>query len=178
MVGDPHCKGFGQTGWWFFKGEPGPVVLYNDARGVVVTATLALGGFHGKSATFIRAVTVESDEHVVTLVLAMVKRAWSLDVAATGRPGGLVTTISETQATIDVSYLNVRVAQRQPKKPAAVQDPMYGNWLDVYLTIKSPLPMPVGGLLGSTYTPRRSSAAVSTEDGSPTFSIASIGFDE
>ena len=27
-------------------------------------------------------------------------------------------------------------------------DPMYGEWLDVYLTVLKPLPLPVRGLLG------------------------------
>lgn len=30
-----------------------------------------------------------------------------------------------------------------------LRDPKYGEWLDVYLTILQPLPLPVGGILGA-----------------------------
>jgi hypothetical protein len=31
------------------------------------------------------------------------------------------------------------------------KDPNFGDWLDVYLTILQPLPLPVGGLLGERH---------------------------
>ena len=33
-----------------------------------------------------------------------------------------------------------------------VRDPLYGEWLDLYLTVLAPLPLPVGGLIGETRT--------------------------
>jgi hypothetical protein len=49
---------------------------------------------------------------------------------------------------ISLPYLRIRVAQRAPYKPNQVAAPNYGEWLDVYLTVLKPLPLPTGGLLG------------------------------
>ncbi len=41
----------------------------------------------------------------------------------------------------------------------------YGQWLDVYLTLLQPLPMPVGGLLGATYKPPAADGAAAASSG-------------
>jgi hypothetical protein len=56
-----------------------------------------------------------------------------------GAPAGVV---------ITTPYLRIRAVQRAPYKPEYLADPLYGEWLDVYLTILQPLVPKVEGLLG------------------------------
>ena len=59
----------------------------------------------------------------------------------------------------------------QPPLPHAAyqaRDPKYGNWLDLYVTVRSPLPPPVSGVLGSTYAARTRAASV-TDGGDPIY---------
>ena len=43
--------------------------------------------------------------------------------------------------------------------PSQPQSGSFPNWLDCYLTVLQPLPLPTGGLLGSTYRPPPTTAA-------------------
>ena len=42
---------------------------------------------------------------------------------------------------------------------ARAKDPKYGNWLDLYVTLRAPLPPPVDGVLGKTYSMRARAAS-------------------
>ena len=52
-------------------------------------------------------------------------------------------------AVFTTPYLRIRAEQRWPTLPQQKADPRFGNWLDVYLTLLAPPPLPVGGLLGA-----------------------------
>ncbi|EFN51201.1 hypothetical protein CHLNCDRAFT_59322 [Chlorella variabilis] len=77
----------------------------------------------------------------------------------------------------ELQYLHELRQQRAEEPPARqrgdcntwnclqLRDPKYGEWLDVYLTILQPLPLPVGGILGSTYKPPAGDAVVASASG-------------
>lgn len=56
----------------------------------------------------------------------------------TGRP----------MVTITTPSLRIEAKQRRPQRPAQKADPLYGEWLDVFITVLRPLPLPVTGLVG------------------------------
>jgi hypothetical protein len=60
---------------------------------------------------------------------------------------------------ITTPYMRIRAVQRAPYKPEYIADPLYGEWLDVYITLLQPLVPQVQGLLGSTYKPPPTPAA-------------------
>ncbi|KAL4433924.1 hypothetical protein ABPG75_000365 [Micractinium tetrahymenae] len=174
IVGDPHYQGFGQQGgrWDLFTGQAGRAyTLYTDGKGVRLDSTFGAGGPDGK-ATFIRALTFTRGLVRVTATLSKPGAAWVLQVTANGQPLGPMQSVrlgpaqdsigvqaAPTKAgrpagiIITLPYLRIRAEQRAPYKPGQLQNPNYGEWLDVYLTITGPLPGKPGGLLGSTYKP-------------------------
>ncbi|KAL4428198.1 hypothetical protein ABPG75_002287 [Micractinium tetrahymenae] len=174
MVGDPHYQGFGGGKWDMFVGQPGQTyTLYSDGRGATLTALFGAGGPTGK-ATFIRAITFSRGPNRTSATLARLGASWVLQVTANGRPVGAMQTVKigddiVVQATpvragrhsgiiVSLPYLRIRAAQREAYKQGQAQ-PDWGNWLDVYLTVLAPLPTPVGGILGRTYTPAQAAAA-------------------
>ena len=49
---------------------------------------------------------------------------------------------------ITTPYMRIEAKQRRPLKPGQLADPLYGEWLDVFISLYKPLPEPVGGLIG------------------------------
>jgi hypothetical protein len=111
----------------------------------------------------------------VTAALNKIGKNWLLQVTAGGRKVGpyqsvkldnnvlvevpLVKNGAPAGVVITTPYLRIRAVQRAPYKPEYLADPLYGEWLDVYLTILQPLVPKVEGLLGSTYKPPPTVAA-------------------
>ncbi|KAL4443654.1 hypothetical protein ABPG75_011391 [Micractinium tetrahymenae] len=182
IVGDPHYRGFDYTGgpYDLFVGQPGQTyTLYSDGRGATLAALFGAGGPTGK-ATFIRAITLSRGPNRTSATLARLGASWVLQVTANGRPVGAMQTVKigddiVVQATpvkagrpsgiiVSLPYLRIRAAQREAYKQGQAQ-PDWGSWLDVYLTVLAPLPTPVGGILGRTYSPARAQAAASAGSG-------------
>ena len=56
-----------------------------------------------------------------------------------------------TRVQVTTPVFSIRAVQRKANKSWQSRDPLYGQWLDLYVTLKKPLPLPVGGLLGPSY---------------------------
>ena len=52
---------------------------------------------------------------------------------------------------ISAGNLKVEAKQRKPLKPGQLADPLYGEWLDVFISVLDPLPPPVMGLIGACH---------------------------
>ncbi|KAI3431532.1 hypothetical protein D9Q98_004582 [Chlorella vulgaris] len=140
--------------------------MYTDGKGTKLSTTFAAGGYSGK-ATFIRAVQLTRGSLGASATLVKVNNRWVLKVLANGRPvaasqtvnlgGNIVVKVTRAQngrpveVVITTPYLSIRVAQRARYYSPNVVDTRYGEWLDVYLTVLRPLPLPVGGLLGEEH---------------------------
>ena len=58
---------------------------------------------------------------------------------------------SPTRVLISTPLMAITAVHRKAYKPNEARDPLYGRWLDVHISLKAPLPLPVGGLLGPSY---------------------------
>lgn len=78
---------------------------------------------------------------------------------------------------ISLPYLSLRCEQMAPSQP---QSGSFPNWLDCYLTVLQPLPVPTGGLLGSTYRsqPLPTTDALVAEAASRPAATAAFVFEE
>ena len=61
-----------------------------------------------------------------------------------------------TSVQLTTPVFSIRAVQRKAYLWWQMRDPLYGQWLDLYITLKKPLPLPVGGLLGPSYPVGRS----------------------
>ncbi|KAI3436273.1 hypothetical protein D9Q98_002326 [Chlorella vulgaris] len=164
MVGSLFWVGFNHRGgaWNRLAGQPGQSrILYGDGNGIKLMATFAAGGYQNKQA-FIRTLTLT--QGVVTTSTKLVQQGsrWVLRVVAKGQPvtgpqrveigrgitvratrfeGGLPTGVIVT-----TPHLRVRVAQRALNPANVVPNKPYGEWLDVYVALLAPPPLPTGGL--------------------------------
>ncbi|KAI3432594.1 hypothetical protein D9Q98_004142 [Chlorella vulgaris] len=177
MVGGLWWIGFNYQGgaWNRLSGKPGQVfTLYSDAKRVKLTATFFAGGFDGK-ATLIRAITLTRGGITTSVTVAKRRTRWVLEVVAKSPALGAVNVgtnrvnaggniiVQGTPvenglpigATITLPWLKVRVAKRARYSDAGVLQPDYGEYLDVYLDLVAPPPLPTSGLFGATYKPSK-----------------------
>lgn len=70
-----------------------------------------------------------------------------------------------TSMQLTTPLMLVKVVQRKPSKPHQMKDPLYGQFLDTYITLRAPLPLPVGGLLASSYRAPTAHAAAAVAAG-------------
>lgn len=189
-MGDPHYIGFDYVSgpWKLFPGAPGKTYnLFQDGTMSKLDSLFAAGGPGGK-ATFIRGITFSRGPAVqVSAMLNKIGKQWKLAILANGnkvapyqsvRLGtnvvvevSLVKNGAPSGIIISTPYMRIRAVQRAPYKPEYIADPLYGEWLDVYITLLQPLVPPVTGLLGSTYkappTPAAATAATQAWKANP-----------
>ncbi|PSC75248.1 hypothetical protein C2E20_1128 [Micractinium conductrix] len=191
IVGDPYVHGF-QGQFWMWKGvgerEYKLLVVGDGSR---MDGTLGWGGLKGKQ-TFLRDITFKrGDSRTKTELVKVGEKAWAMRVYADGKmiespyetaeladgttvePFDVNTDNSFPQAVrINTPYLRIEAIQRFPSRPAQINAPDYGNWLDVFVYVKRALPEPVKGILGATYAPPPEGAV-----GAASTPMASIQFD-
>jgi hypothetical protein len=180
-------RGFDRD-WFEFAGEPGSTyTLLTTGDGAQLDATFAAGGLKGQ-ATFVRGLHfTQGTTDIKVLVAELPSGDWQMGVGVNGVSMGLNDfirlpdgiTVETTPNFRDTGRPSVTIQtpqnlkiegkQRQPTKPAQIADPLYGEWLDTFITVQDPevgLTQPVAGLIGETYTgPLVGAAATGSENG-------------
>ncbi|KAI7836939.1 hypothetical protein COHA_009188 [Chlorella ohadii] len=171
IIGDPYVRGFDRD-WFEFAGEPGGTyTLLTTGDGAQLDATFAAGGLKGM-ATFVRSLHFWQGATDIKVLVAELNGRWQMGVSVNGvsmgmndfitLPDGITVettpnfrdTGRPSVAIVTPQNLKIEGKQRQPTKPAQIADPLYGEWLDTFITVLDPqqgLAQPVGGLIGETY---------------------------